>query len=86
MKATITTDNAGNPVLKVEVALTENKQSRSGNSTIVATSRGQQFIGNVKGKPTYLQLNVMQMQETGGGLEVSNEIEDSASPTRRRAA
>lgn len=56
--------------LVIEAPLSMNKPSRSGNSTIVATTRGQQYIGRFHGKDTYLQLNVMQM-ETTGGLEVS---------------
>lgn len=69
MKASFT----GNK-LTVEVDLDLSKASRSGNSTILATSRGQQFIGNYKGRPTYLQLNVMQIGETGQEIELVGEV------------
>lgn len=83
MKVTLAQDDNGVDILRIEVPLTESKQSRSGNSTVMATTRGQQFIGNIKGKPTYLQLNVMQMGEAGGGLQVE---ESPNTSTRRRAA
>lgn len=58
--------------LTVETTLDMTKPSRSGNSTIIATTRGQQFIGMYNGRPTYLQLNVMQMDSgaVGTGFEV----------------
>jgi hypothetical protein len=83
MNAKLTSDKHGNAILTVEVPLTESKPSRSGNSTIIATTRGQQLIGKVRGKATYLQLNVMQIDEADGGLHVEQE---ESTPTTRRAA
>lgn len=73
MKVTVSKVN-DIPVLNIEVPLTLTKQSRSGNSTVIATTRGQQFIGQINGKETYLQLNVLQM-ETTGGLEIEGQGE-----------
>lgn len=75
--------------LVVRAPLTLVKASRSGNSTIIATSRGQQYIGQYNGRPTYLQLNVMQMEGAGGNevVEVERGSERGTTPaTAKRAA
>jgi hypothetical protein len=73
-------------VLTISTDLNLHKTSRSGNSTIIATTRGQQYIGKVNGKDTYLQLNVMQMDVAGGGFEIEGVGEDATAAPRKRAA
>jgi hypothetical protein len=90
MKVEVVKDNStGQTTLQIEVPLTLAKQSRSGNSTVIATTRGQQFIGKINGQDTYLQLNVLQM-ETTGGLEIKRvkepEVEAGEGGTGRRKA
>lgn len=87
MKVEITKDKAtGLESLHIDVPLTENKQSRTGNSVVIASSKGQQHIGKVRGKDTYLQLNVMQMEGASGGLEVVRGPEDEQDEARRKPA
>lgn len=81
MKITIENDE-----LVIRTPLDLKKASRSGNSTILATTRGQQYVGNVDGQPTYVQLNVMQMPTgaAGGGLfEVKNDQDKEVGSVRK---
>jgi hypothetical protein len=57
-----------NSELTIRVPLNaEGTLSRSGKSSVLASSRGQQFIGKFEGKPIFLQLNVLR-SERGGDL------------------
>lgn len=77
--------------LSIETELNSVGASRSGRSTMLATTHGQQYIGNVNGKPTYLQVNVMQMESGAAGsgtfelIGASGDVE-SERGERKRAA
>lgn len=68
--------------LSIETELDLNKPSRSGQSTILATTRGQQYVGNINGKPTYVQLNVMQMDSGAAGGGVVELVSPKKAPGR----
>lgn len=73
------------PTLRLEVKLDMAKQSRSGNSTVIATTRGQQLIGKVNGRDTYLQLNVTQVEPGSSEVQIEDKTA-SADTGRKRAA
>lgn len=64
----------GGKELQITVPLSENKRSRTGKSTIVASSGGNYPIGKINGKPTFLQLNVMQSESDFTGSAIGPNV------------